>query len=220
MFKKSLLFLFVLPLLVGCNQNPSSPSSSSSSEDISSSSSSEEGQSSSSSTRIEKTITYQFLGDSSRTYLNGGSNLNNVNPHNAFLSILNAEQEVVSSFTSESCFFQNYNNENKTTLTIGSSSSGGSLTINFLYEIKSITASVQAYCKYIEYNSTYSIDTTSALNINGEITDLSVSDTSKIPETKNVNLSLKESTRSLTFSTANGKSRVFINSLSLTYYEN
>lgn len=50
-------------------------------------------------------------------------------------------------------------------LTIGSSSYGGSLTLNFAIDVRGVVVGARSYYKYIAYNDTYSMDYDATINV-------------------------------------------------------
>lgn len=54
-------------------------------------------------------------------------------------------------------------------LTIGSSSYGGTLTLNFVIDVRGVVIGARSYYKYIAYNDTYSIDYDVTINVSDGI---------------------------------------------------
>lgn len=103
---------------------------------------------------------------------------------------------------------------------LGGGSTACDLTFGFKYPVVKIEMNVQAYCKYVEYTSSWNVDTNAKLYINGstDVVDLSTTDTSKETTATNIVRSFdkKDSQKTLRLQTDSGQ-RVFLNSITITY---
>ena len=164
-------------------------------------------------------ITVRFNGENSRSNLSGGSDLNNSGPKAAFTALFNANiTGFMTGYSSSAVFMTYYQDEQNSSLCIGSGSSGGSISLNFSYEIVSISFEIQAYCKFITYNNSYTGDTASSVTIAGTNYSLARDDVStglSTPETHS--LDFDTPITKLDISNANGKQRTYINYITFTY---
>lgn len=106
------------------------------------------------------------------------------------------------------------------TLCLGSGSKNCSLTFTFKYVITSITITAQAYWKYDTYNKVYNQDSVSKLYSNDDLLlDLTTTDKSVMPPEKTSTLTFdeKDNVKTLNLNVKEGKQRVFINKITVTY---
>lgn len=188
-----------------------------SSEDVSSEESSED-------TLEEKTFKVQFK------LFNGGKPTGDTKSH--FLDVLqpyflDEETQLLNSVSSEEGYYSQINTfytkgeEDEvvpfTTLSLGSSSKYGKITLGFDYQITKVVIEAQAYHKFYSYTgySGWSIDTDCVLGINEETLDLPSSQDEE-PETVTEEYNYESGIDELTLSTE-GSGRIFVNSLEITY---
>lgn len=202
-------------------------SSGESSEDISSEEESSEevsSEESSEDTLEEKTFKVQFK------LFNGGKPTGDTKSH--FLDVLQPyfldnETQLLNSVSSEEDYFSQINTfytkgeEDEvvpfTTLSLGSSSKYGKITLGFDYQITKVVIEAQAYHKFYSYTgySGWSIDTDCVLGINEETLELPSSQDEE-PETVREEYNYESGIDELTLSTE-GSGRIFVNSLEITY---
>lgn len=235
--KKRLLVLTLLPLLFSCGENITSSTSStivdSSSSDITSSqessskeeSSSSESSSSSSSSEsssessLPQEMQYTTINlDCFEGYSSGYRFQDNIDE---LLEVININGSLIAeNLIVENCYIQVKESKDAAPhpyFTLGSGSYGGELTINFECQtISFISVELEGYSKYISYNDTYSYDEDFAFTLNEQAIDLS---DLTLGNTKIVEEELTSPTSSVSLKTLQGKSRLFIRSVTIGYYE-
>ncbi|MFA6626987.1 MAG: hypothetical protein WCT17_00445 [Bacilli bacterium] len=136
-----------------------------------------------------------------------------------FIAMFNEDEEggdLINSFTSTKMNIDQQTDY--VALRLGSSSSNGTLTLNTNYVVTKVKANVEAYYKYIEYSSSWSISTGAKLSINGEenTIDLSTDNTTARPgaEDFEINFDKKDNVKTLEFASIE---RVYIHSFEISY---
>ena len=235
--KKYLLPIALIALLVSCSgtrNNSVTPSSNilNSSEENSSVEESSTSNEDSTLSTSEKDTTSEQTPEGAKkktvTFKNGGftnSSLNQAASQTQFVNWFNNGDNVLKSIGYEGYAQLNYiGNEGDTwrfsTLILGSGNSEGKLTFNLNVNILNIKVAVQSYAKYIEYNSTYSIDRSATFYIDKEEYDLSVADDFVgDTENKTIEQSFVDGTTSFSIANKEAKQRVFVHSMEITYLD-
>lgn len=220
-----------MPLLIGCGQTAKSnnqesiPDSEPSSE-ISESEGSSEAESSSSEEEEaeteECTITFRNGGFTTSTFekdTTQSSFINWFNNHENANGLLTSIGYDENNYYVQMNYIGNEGDANRfSTYILGSKNYTGKMTFNFSKVIKSITCTVQAYCKYIEYSQSYSIDYNSVFYINQASTDLSVAESySGNTEEVEVSAKMEAGAKSFSLSSKDKNERVFVHQIKITY---
>lgn len=235
---KRIYLLLLLPLLVGCGQTAKSnnqeliPDSEPSSETSESEGSSEsvissEAESSSSEEEEEVeteecTITFRNGGFTTSTFekdTTQSSFINWFNNHENANGLLTSIGYDNNNYYVQMNYIGNEGDANRfSTYILGSKNYAGKMTFNFSKVIKSITCTVQAYCKYIEYSQSYNIDYNSVFYINQASTDLSVAESySGNTEEVEVSAKMEAGAKSFSLSSKDKNERVFVHQIKITY---
>lgn len=156
------------------------------------------------------------------TFYNGGFTgaLDQANKRDAFVTWFNNGDNTLRSIDCDGYVQINgIDDDNNTTMILGSRNSEGKLTFNFNYPIYSVKAVVQPYTKYISYNNTYNNDKGAKLYIDTTEYDLSL-DASYSGPTENKTFEKVLTGTPSKFSIANKEEnqRVFVHSLEIVYY--
>ncbi len=210
--------LFALPLvltLTGCALLNSSNNKDSSTSEAPSSSSSTTSQSSSSpSSEPEGGETRTF--DFRATSFTAGTNV--ANKETEFLAYLNQDGQIVDSIEYANCYFQGTGKTGlPTSLQIGTGNYAGSMTFNFAYNVTKITFTLQGQHKWIEFSSSWTMDSDAQLDVEDHHYALGSSDTDNPPAEVTDTISISPSKKSITFSNEADHQRGFIHSLTITY---
>ena len=133
---------------------------------------------------------------------------------------LDPNGQFISSVSFSGLFVQEHvmeNNQSCLELTLGSKKISGSLTINTKTNFQKVKFVVQAYSKYVEFNTSYSKDESAKIyvNDNSNYFDLSISTEGENPIHEFV--SEVESTNTVTISNDDVAHRVFIKSIVFYY---
>lgn len=157
------------------------------------------------------------------TFYNGGftsSSLNQSASQASFVTWFNNGDDTLRSIDYDGYVQINgIDDDNNTTMILGSRNSEGKLTFNFNYPIYSVKAVVQPYTKYISYNNTYNNDKGAKFYIDTTEYDLSL-DASYSGPTENKTFEKVLTGTPSKFSIANKEEnqRVFVHSLEIVYY--
>lgn len=227
--KKSLFtFIAILSILslAGCQNDKGSTTITGSDTQSSQTSSSQETSSttSDSTTEIIPSTTVEIMFNNIDT-IKGGSDLNDQGQIEPFTKLFNdAHPDLLESYESTKVFVQELDADDGTSsnhLTIGSGSSEGTITLNFLKDIKEINIKARAYYNYVQYDGSWHNDTTCSLNIVfGNLNETMVLEdaTSSITPIASQNFVFEETAKSITLSNiGSDHNRVLIESLSLTF---
>lgn len=130
--------------------------------------------------------------------------------------------ELVSSITAENVYIQtDYSNNSSKEhlhLSIGTSGSGGLMTFNISKQVKKVEITGCAYYKYVEYNSSFNIDTENLLKIDDLEHHFTTSENTA-PSVETFSKEYAKGTASFTLSNNDEKQRVFIDLIKITYIE-
>lgn len=218
MKRKILISLPVLFLITGCEiLSPFKNKDSSTSEGTSSSNNSQLSSSSSSS---QNNINGQSKTFDFTNVFTGAGGIKVINKTTEFLTYLNASGNYVSSIdvdeyvTFQPCFSDS-GEQLGLSLLVGTSSSGGTITFNFVNDIKSISFTIQGYHKY--YSSTWNLDAGSHIDIEGNGYNLGSTDTDHAPTRVNDLITFNPAKKFITFSNDNDHQRAFIHNLTIVY---
>ena len=231
MIKKSLILLLgSLFLVASCdssstNDRPSVDNTSSSttldnSNTISNSTSSEDSVSSNTSSSVSTLNEYQTP-DGFVSSFSAGYNFDVTDGSDEKLTkALDPNGQFISSVSFSGLFVQEHVMENSQScleLTLGSKKLSGSLTINTKTNFQKVKFVVQAYSKYVEFNTSYTKDESAKIyvNDNSNYFDLSISTEGENPLHEFV--SEVESTNTVTISNDDVAHRVFIKSIVFYY---
>lgn len=231
MNRKLALIIPLVFCLASCMQEKTVPSSSEfdvipsesvteqsnepSSEEISSSEASSEQETSSSEEIHYGFKTFEFR-DSKYASTNYGI-ADSDSKKEAFLEALNSDagEEFFTDIDVESCFFNIYGTEtNSYTLVLGSSSYDGSMTLKTDFQITEIKVIVQLYHKYISYNDSWSVTTSSTLTLNGTSFGLSA-DEGQAPAEVEKTVTLSKPENRVNIASTDG--RILVHSMVVTY---
>lgn len=231
MNKKLLLLIPFFVLLISCGNstntvksstNDTSDSSISEESSQTPTSSSESSQSEeSSSSSLEDTITQKvtFKGPNTRSNMNSGAQLTNDGPKQATIDLFNETGEILTGLEASKVAYQRVGGDATgiTSLTIGSSSAGGSLSLTFNVQIVEIKVKIQAYynCYTSQGNDVTASDQNAFISIEGEEFDLSNAG-NEIPGEYEKTISIDKK-NTLSFSNDGEKQRVYIHELEFTY---
>ena len=150
------------------------------------------------------------------TFLNGGftGSLDETKTLDNFTTWCKTKVDFISTIE-ETGYVQLNNVNDLTTMIIGSAKSEGSLTFNFTKDVVSVALNVQAYTKYIDYNSSYSTDLESKFYVDDVLLeDLSISEAG---ETEKKGVEKKFDNPKKSFSISNKDGRVFFHSMTISY---
>ena len=157
------------------------------------------------------------------TQLDFSGNLYNTTPAANLVSYINtaAGKNILSSIEADNSQIMSIDENSlqpmRKYITIGSGSSEGYVKFNFASEVTSITVTAQAYNKYIDYSSTWSIDTEAKCFVNNEDNDIGVTTTSGVePTAVTKTFTFDNPTTALTFFNLAGKQRTFILAMTVT----
>ena len=229
-----LLILLSTFVLVACGTTTTNISSSvvsNSSEDTSSINSDYSSEESTSQTTSESsnessgssTTTPDGTAKKTVTFYNGGftsSSLNQAASQTSFVEWFNNGDNTLSSIGYDGYVQINgIDDDNNTTMILGSRNSEGKLTFNFNYPVYSVKAVVQPYTKYIAYTNTYNNDKEAKFYINTTEYDLSLDASYSGPtENKTFEKVLENSANTFSIANKDANQRVFVHSLEITYY--
>ena len=221
MNKKRLLLLSTTFLLTGCFFKPVRPTSSnnvSTTSETTSQGGISTTTTSTQTTSIDPSLTGTREFDFTNTSITTGSDIANKGPNEKLTSFMNADGEILSSISSSHCTFQNVPDSDKTVMTVGTGSYGGSITFSFLYKITQISVVLQGYCKHIQYTGVdaWSMDANSKIDINGHTFNLGSTDENQPPKVEKT-FSLDTATNTITMSNDEGVERAFVYKLTVTY---
>ena len=212
MNKKLLFSIPLVLLLTGCNIKNKDNVSVSNREDSSSPES--ESSSSSSSSVSPSTLSYTF--NFKEVGFNDGTNVSN--KATEFLQFLNKDEEIVTSVSSDNCFYHGTGSSGTpTSLEIGTGSYAGSITFNFKYEVSKITFSIQGHHKWNSHDSIWSLDADSQITVEGQTFNVGSVDTSKEPEIEEHEITIASPHKEIIFSNNGDHQRTFLHSLTIEY---
>lgn len=165
----------------------------------------------------EKTYTIDF------TKLNFTGNLYDENPAKQLTEYVNKEAgaEILSSIEGPASQIMNIGatsmHEARKYITIGSGSSDGYVKFHFLGKIESVTVTAQAYNKYIDYSSSWSIDANAQCFCNSDTNNLGITVKENAePDVVSATFTFDSAINYLNFYNKAAKERVFILGLTIT----
>ena len=220
MRRKILISFSLLFLVTGCEilspfKNKDSSTNEKTSSLDSEVSSSNNNQSSSQTDIIGQSKAFDFT-----NAFTGAGGIKVINKTTEFLTYLNTGGNYVSSIdVDESVTFQPYFTDSGEqlglSLLVGTSSYGGTITFNFVNDIKGISFTLQGYHKC--YSSTWNLDSNAHVDIEGHGYNLGSTDTSHAPARVNDSITIDPAKKSITFSNDSDHQRAFIHNLTIVY---